>query len=173
MAKIRYYWSTDVRLRSLLATRTTRTPSFFFHAFFMRLVSIRRLLTLAFPLAVLLAGPSRAQTTAAAPLATGVPSPHLILVTVNWWANLLGTGFLQATFDTGGRGLANLSEAELNKKYAKVPLPASSASIVNFVVQSGYRVVSFSTTQGGSGSGADANRVSITNGYVFLCEQVR
>jgi hypothetical protein len=92
-------------------------------------------------------------------------------VTVSWGANKLGTTFLQATFDTGGQGLANLSEAELNKKYAKVPLPASPASIINFVVQNGYRVVSFSTTQ--AGAGPDVSRVSVTNGYVFLCEQVR
>ncbi|GAB3306908.1 hypothetical protein ACFQT0_26375 [Hymenobacter humi] len=95
----------------------------------------------------------------------------MVLVTINWWGNLAGTSFLQAAFDTGGRGLANLSEAELNKKYAKVPMPASPTSIINFVVQNGYRVVGFSTTQGGAG--ADASRVSVTNGYVFLCEQVR
>jgi hypothetical protein len=64
-----------------------------------------------------------------------------------------------------------MSEADLNKKYAKIPMPSSSASIINFVVQSGYRVVSFSTTQGGAG--LDASRYSATNGYVFLCEQVR
>lgn len=98
--------------------------------------------------------------------------PHLILVTINWWNNQFsGTPFLMAQFDTGGQGLANLSEAELNKKYAKMSMPASPAAIINFVVQSGYRVVSFTTTQGGAG--ADVSRYSVTNGYVFLCEQVR
>jgi hypothetical protein len=137
----------------------------------MRFVHFRRVLTVAFLFAVLLVGQSQAQTTTAAVVPAGVSSPQLILVTVNWGANMLGTTFLQATFDTGGRGLANLSEAELNKKYAKVPMPASPASIINFVAQSGYRVVSFSTTQ--AGAGPDASRVSVTNGYVFLCEQVR
>jgi len=136
----------------------------------MRFVRFCQGLAVSFLLTVLLAGQTRAQTTPAAAVSGGVTPPHLILVTVNWGANLLGTTFLQATFDTGGRGLANLSEAELNKKYAKVPAPASPASIINFVVQSGYRIVSFSTTQ--AGAGPDASRVSVTNGYVFLCEQV-
>jgi hypothetical protein len=120
-------------------------------------------------LGTLLTGPARAQTIPAPTASAG--TPPLVLVTITWWGNLLGTPYLQATFDTGGRGLANLSEAELNKKYAKVPAPASPLAIVNFVVQQGYRVVDFSTTQGRAG--ADASRVSVTNGYVFLCEQVR
>jgi hypothetical protein len=137
----------------------------------MRLLHFSQGLTLAFFLAIPLAGYSQAQTTTTTVVPASVPSPQLILVTVSRGANALGTTFLQATFDTGGRGLANLSEAELNKKYAKVPLPASPASIITFVVQNGYRVVSFSTTQ--AGAGPDVSRVSVTNGYVFLCEQVR
>ena len=137
----------------------------------MRFVHFRRILAVAFLLTILLVGQSQAQTITTALNPSGVPSPQMVLVTVNWGANLLGTTFLQATFDTGGRGLANLCEAELNKKYAKVPMPTSPASIINFVVQNGYRVVGFSTTQ--AGAGPDASRVSVTNGYVFLCEQVR
>lgn len=116
--------------------------------------------------------PSRSANAQTAPAQAISPtaSPKMVMVTVGWGGNLLGTQFLQATFDTSGQGLANLSEAELNKKFAKVPMPASPASIINFVVQNGYRVVGFSTTQGGAG--ADASRYSVTNGYVFLCEQV-
>lgn len=114
---------------------------------------------------------SASAQSAASPASSTPSPPAMILVTISWWGNLLGTPFLQASFDTGGKGLANFSEAELNKKYAKVPMPASPASIVNFLVQSGYRMVSFSTMQGGAGP--DASRYSVTNGYVFLCEQVR
>ena len=105
--------------------------------------------------------------------ATAPATPlRLMLVTINWWSPRFGSAlFLTARFDTGGQGLANLSEADLNKKHEKMPTPASPAAILNFVVQSGYRVVSFSTTQGGAG--ADVSRYSVTNGYVFLCEQVR
>ncbi|MDQ2795364.1 MAG: hypothetical protein M3Y12_15355 [Bacteroidota bacterium] len=132
-------------------------------------------------LAILLAllqlpGRAAQAQTAPEPAIASAPAPtappHLILVTINWWESRFGsTLFLTALFDTNGQGLAGLSEAELNKKYAKVPRPASPVSIINFVVQSGYRVVSFTTTQGGAG--ADASRYSVTNGYVFLCEQVR
>jgi hypothetical protein len=114
-----------------------------------------------------LANAQTASLQAVAPLAP----PTLILVTITRWGNQLNTPFLTAKFDTGGQGFANMSEADLNKKYAKIPMPSSPASIINFVVQSGYRVVSFSTTQGGAG--LDASRYSATNGYVFLCEQVR
>lgn len=114
---------------------------------------------------------AHAQSAPATAPATAAP-PQLILVTVNWWSSQFSSApFLTARFDTAGQGLANLSEAELNKKYAKVPMPASPAAILNFVVRSGYRVMSFTTTQGGAG--ADAGRYSVTNGYVFLCEQVR
>ena len=118
--------------------------------------------------------PGRVVNAQTAPVQATAPSapPRLILVTVNWWSSQFSSApFLTARFDTGGQGLANLSEADLNKKYAKVPMPASPAAILNLVVQSDYRVVSFTTTQGGAGP--DASRYSATNGYVFLCEQVR
>ena len=109
---------------------------------------------------------------APAPATAPATPPRLMLVTINWWSPRFGSAlFLTARFDTGGQGLANLSEADLNKKHEKMPTPASPAAILNFVVQSGYRVVSFTTTQGGAG--ADVSRYSVTNGYVFLCEQVR
>lgn len=117
--------------------------------------------------------PGHSANAQSAPSQAVAPSalPTLILVTITRWGNQLNTPFLTASFDTGGQGMANLNEADLNKKYAKIPMPASPASIINFVVQSGYRVVSFSTTQGGAGT--DASRYSVSNGYVFLCEQVR
>ncbi|WP_035565031.1 hypothetical protein [Hymenobacter sp. IS2118] len=112
-------------------------------------------------------GSAAAGQTAPAPIA---PAPKMVLVTINWWGNLLGTPFLGAAFDTDGETIGGLSQKELNQKFAKIPLPASSASIINFVVRSGYRVVSFNPTQGGAGT--DTNRVSVTNGYVLLCEKL-
>lgn len=102
-----------------------------------------------------------------------VPTPaKMALVTINWWQNVLGAGYLQVVFDTAGEPMAGLSEQELNKKFAKVSLPASPASIINFVVQNGYRVVTFTTTQAGTHGGTGSTGGG-TNGYVLLCEQVK
>lgn len=74
-----------------------------------------------------------------------------------------------AVFDTDGQPVAGLSEEELNKKFFKV---ASAASVVNFVVQNGYRVAGFAPIQDRTHGGVGDNGGG-TAGYAVLCEQVR
>ena len=76
---------------------------------------------------------------------------------------------IQAVFDTDEQTLSGLGQDELNKKFTAV---SSAASIINFVVKSGYRIVGFSSTEaaiyGGTGSNGGGS-----NGCVVLFEQVR
>ena len=104
------------------------------------------------------------QAQAAAPASSVAAAPAAMALVQVYYTR---KGF-KAEFDTDGQSLGGLSQAELNQKFKVV---ASPVAVINFVVQSGYRVVSFSTTQ--AGAGADLARVSVTNGYVFLCEPVR
>lgn len=71
-----------------------------------------------------------------------------------------------AKFDTDGQTIGGFTEADLNKKFSKVN---SGASIVNFVAQNGYKIIGFSSTQGGIGAGISEG----SNGYMVLFEQIR
>lgn len=77
-------------------------------------------------------------------------------------------GYL-AVFDTDGQPVAGLSEVELNKKFFKV---ASATSVINFVVQNGYRVAGFAPIQART-HGGTCDTGGGTAGYAVLCEQVR
>ncbi|OGX89594.1 hypothetical protein BEN47_06845 [Hymenobacter lapidarius] len=105
------------------------------------------------------------QAQAAAPAGSVVAAAPAAVALVQVYYTRKG---FRAEFDTDGKSLGGLSQAELNEKFKVVTSPVA---VINFVVQSGYRVASFSTTQ--AGAGADLARVSVTNGYVFLCESVR
>lgn len=70
-----------------------------------------------------------------------------------------------AKFDTDGQNIGGLNETDLNKRFVKVN---SGTSVINFVVQNGYRMVGFSSAQAGSGAGISEG----SNGYVVLFEQV-
>lgn len=73
---------------------------------------------------------------------------------------------IAVAFDTGGEPIGGLGEAALNEKFAKVE---SVAAIINYVVQNGYKVMSFSLAPGpiaqGTGGGVGF--------YVVLFEKVK
>lgn len=76
----------------------------------------------------------------------------------------LNNGY-NASFDTGGQTIGGLSSADLSKKFFR----ASAATILNFVIENGYRVIGFSATEAktfdGTGNGLE--------GYAVLLEQIK
>lgn len=68
-----------------------------------------------------------------------------------------------AYFDTDGQRIGGLSEDDLKTKFTKVK---SAAAVVNFMVQNGYKVAGFSSTQAGTGRGDGGG----FNGYALLFE---
>lgn len=71
-----------------------------------------------------------------------------------------------ADFDTDGQSIGGLAEADLNKQFARTN---STAKVLNFVVQNGYRLVSFMPIDGETFEG----RGDGFGGYTALFERVK
>ena len=95
---------------------------------------------------------------------SGSPTPLGKYVLVNIRGKVLSKTIAVA-FDTGGETIGGLSETALNEKFSKVE---SVAAIMNYLVQNGYKVLSFSLAPGpiaqGTGGGVGF--------YVVLFEKV-